>query len=181
MARKVITTFLAAVLMCGMFTMPVHAAERTMTQEEELLFERLVFAEAGIEDEEAQLAVAAVILNRIESSQFPNTLKEVAFQKYQFSCVKNERIYVNSKEVTQDMISEETKNAVQRALDGEDPTEEALRENAKELGLDEEKFASGGALYFYNPSACSKKALEKRASISVKVKFDSQNFYKIWD
>lgn len=84
---------------------------------------RIVEAEAGQEDEEGKLLVANVVLNRVESELFPDTVYEVVMQKdgevTQFSPVANGRYYrVN--------ISEETISAVERALKGEDISEGAL-------------------------------------------------------
>lgn len=84
---------------------------------------RIVEAEAGSEDEEGKLLVANVVLNRVESDNFPDTVTEVVFQSEkgvsQFSPVSNGRYY----QVT---VSEETKAAVERALYGEDISEGAL-------------------------------------------------------
>lgn len=52
---------------------------------------RIVEAEAGNEDEKGRMLIANVVMNRVESSRFPNTVKGVVFQKgggvYQFSPV----------------------------------------------------------------------------------------------
>lgn len=84
---------------------------------------RIVEAEAGGEDETGKLLVANVVLNRVESSKFPDTVEEVVFQKegdcYQFSPVGNGRYETVC-------ISEETYSAVERALMGEDLSEGAL-------------------------------------------------------
>lgn len=84
---------------------------------------RIVEAEAGGEDETGKLLVANVVLNRVESSKFPDTVEEVVFQKegdcYQFSPVGNGRYETIC-------ISEETYSAVERALMGEDLSEGAL-------------------------------------------------------
>ena len=42
---------------------------------------RIVEAEAGNEDEDGKLLVANVVLNRLNSEQFPNTVREVVFQQ----------------------------------------------------------------------------------------------------
>ena len=47
----------------------------------------LVRCEAGNQCIEGKRAVAAVIINRVESEQFPDTVEEVIFQKGQFSCM----------------------------------------------------------------------------------------------
>ena len=52
------------------------------------LLAKVTYAEAGNQTLEQQLAVAAVILNRVESESFPNTIQEVISQKGQFSSVK---------------------------------------------------------------------------------------------
>jgi spore germination cell wall hydrolase CwlJ-like protein len=89
------------------------------------LLEKIVTAEAKGESLEGQIAVAEVILNRVESSEFPNTLEGVIYQKNQFSPVINGSI--NHIEPT-----EQVKQAVSIALQGTNKT--------------------NGALYFYNPS-----------------------------
>lgn len=84
---------------------------------------RIVEAEAGGEDETGKLLVANVVLNRVKSSSFPDTVEEVVFQKegncYQFSPISNGR-YDSVR------ISDETYAAVERALMGEDLSEGAL-------------------------------------------------------
>ena len=84
---------------------------------------RIVEAEAGGEDETGKLLVANVVLNRVDSNKFPNTVEEVVFQQedgcYQFSPVGNGR-YESV------CVSEETYKAVERALKGEDLSKGAL-------------------------------------------------------
>ena len=84
---------------------------------------RIVEAEAGGEDETGKILVANVVLNRMESSKFPDTVEEVVFQNeggcYQFSPVSNGR-YESV------CVSEETYEAVERALEGEDLSKGAL-------------------------------------------------------
>lgn len=84
---------------------------------------KIVEAEAGGEDEEGKLLVANVILNRVESSKFPDTVTDVVFQREngttQFSPVSDGRFYSVK-------VSEETKEAVDRALCGEDNSQGAL-------------------------------------------------------
>lgn len=55
------------------------------TQEEVKLLSALVYCEAGNQPYEGKLAVANVVLNRIHSSQFPNTMSDVIYQRGQFS------------------------------------------------------------------------------------------------
>ena len=90
---------------------------------------RIVEAEASGEDETGRLLVANVVLNRVRSAAFPNTVSEVVYQrkngKAQFSPVHTGKIA----RVT---VSDATRAAVARALTGEDVSE--------------------GALYFVNPT-----------------------------
>ena len=78
---------------------------------------KIVEAEAGCEDEEGKLLVANVILNRLNSDKFPDSVSEIVFQQEngitQFSPVSD-----GSYDRVQ--ISEETVRAVGRALDGEE-------------------------------------------------------------
>jgi len=84
---------------------------------------RIVEAEAGTEDEDGKLLVANVVLNRMLSEQFPDTVSEVVFQKEcgetQFSPVADGTFY-------QVEVSDETFRAVERALMGEDISQGAL-------------------------------------------------------
>ena len=61
----------------------------TLTDAEYRLFACIVYCEAGGESYEGQLGVANVILNRLHSADWPNTLYDVIYQKHQFSPVKN--------------------------------------------------------------------------------------------
>lgn len=58
-------------------------------EEEAQLLARVVNAEAGGESREAQIAVASVILNRVESDRFPNSIEAVIYQEGQYECVTN--------------------------------------------------------------------------------------------
>lgn len=84
---------------------------------------RIVEAEAGGEREKGKLLVANVILNRMNHEKYPDTIKEVVFQNngqtWQFSPVCDGRYYTVK-------ISEETVQAVEKALMGEDISEGAL-------------------------------------------------------
>ncbi len=84
---------------------------------------RIVEAEASGEDETGKLLVANVVLNRVESESFPDTITEVILQKNkgvaQFSPVASGRFWRVE-------ISDETISAVNRALAGEDVSQGAL-------------------------------------------------------
>lgn len=108
----------------------VSRAEREKpeyTQEDVELLTRLIQSEAIGEPYEGQVAVGAVVMNRVKSDQFPNTIKEVIYQKSQFSGV-------GGKLFNQE-LDESCKQAAIEALEGIDPT--------------------GGALYFCNPKICN--------------------------
>lgn len=84
---------------------------------------KIVQAEAGNEDMEGKMLVAGVVMNRVASAAFPDSVTEVVMQKekgvYQFSPVGN-GTYQNT------TASEETIEAVERVLKGEDITQGAL-------------------------------------------------------
>lgn len=92
------------------------------TQDYENLL-RIVEAEAGGEDRKGKLLVANVILNRVLDEQFPDTVTEVIFQEEegvcQFSPVRDGRFYKVE-------VSDETIEAVEAALYGEDYSNGAL-------------------------------------------------------
>lgn len=156
------------------------AAEQTKNEIDDRC--RIVFAEAGLEPEEGQVAVAAVINNREESELFPDDFYDIINQKGQFSSVKNGEIYNCGKPVDSEKLSPEIYIATRKVtIFQEDPTEALLWAEAERLGLDPEKYAAGGALYFYAPKACSEKALAERANIPVKVQIGNHIFYKVWE
>lgn len=84
---------------------------------------KIVEAEAGGEDENGKLLVANVVLNRVNSNIFPDTVTGVVYQKEfgvcQFSPVSDGRI-------NRVRVSEETRRAVERAVYGEDISQGAL-------------------------------------------------------
>ena len=107
------------------------------SMEEFELLARVISAESRGEPYIGQVAVGAVILNRVEHPSFPDTLKDVVYQKGAFSCVYDGQI---NKEIT-----ESAYNAARDAMKGADP--------------------SGGAIYFYNPKTATNKWLDSRAVI----------------
>ncbi len=86
------------------------------------LMARLITAEAESEPYNAKVAVAAVVLNRVRDSRFPNTIKDVIYEKsggyYQFTPVENGWIYKPA--------SEAAKRAAYDALNGIDPSNGAM-------------------------------------------------------
>lgn len=95
----------------------------TITQEDYEALKRIVEAEAGNQDEVGRMLVANVIINRVLSSKFPNTITEIIFQNggnvYQFEPIQNGFYYkVNP--------SDSTAECVDRVLSGEDYSQGAL-------------------------------------------------------
>jgi spore germination cell wall hydrolase CwlJ-like protein len=80
------------------------------------LLARLIYAEARGENYTGQVAVGAVVLNRVESSQFPNTIAGVIYQKGQFSSVTDGQINLS---VPKDSSAYK---AAKEAINGSDPT-----------------------------------------------------------
>lgn len=98
------------------------------------LLSRLVYGEARGEEYKGQVAVAAVVLNRVSSSNFPNTVAGVIYQSGAFDAVSDGQINLTPNKTA---IS-----AAQDALNGWDPT--------------------SGALYYFNPSTATSKWIWSR-------------------
>ena len=98
------------------------------------LLSRLVHAEARGESYKGQVAVAAVVLNRVASSSFPNTVSGVIYQSGAFTCVDNGSI--------NNTPDSSCIRAALDALNGWDPT--------------------GGCLYYYNPKTAVDKWIFSR-------------------
>lgn len=90
-----------------------------MSEEDYQVFLRIVQAEAGICDVKGKILVANVIINRVKSNEFPNTVTGVVYQSSQFSPVADGSI--NRVKVSQDTIE-----SVNRALAGEDYSNGAM-------------------------------------------------------
>ncbi|MGV2883322.1 cell wall hydrolase [Paenibacillus taichungensis] len=83
----------------------------SVSDKELLLLQKIVMAEAEGEPYEGKVAVANVVLNRLRSANFPDTIYKVIYQKSQFSPVANGRL----KRVTP---NEDSIKAVNAALNG---------------------------------------------------------------
>ena len=104
------------------------------------LLARVVYGEARGEPYTGQVAVAAVVLNRVKSSSFPNTIAGVVYQAGAFDCVADGQINLTP---NQNAI-----NAARDALNGWDPTY--------------------GCLFYYNPkTAKSKWMLSRTVKLSI--------------
>ena len=93
------------------------------------LLARCVYAEARGEPYTGQVAVAAVVLNRVDSASFPNTVSGVIYQPYAFTCVNDGQINYSPDSTAY--------RAADDALKGWDPT--------------------NGCLYYYNPATATSK------------------------
>lgn len=98
------------------------------------LLSRLVYSEARGESYTGQVAVAAVVLNRVRSSSFPNTIAGVIYQSGAFDAVSDGQINLNPDSTA--------KKAAQDALNGWDP--------------------SYGAIYYFNPNTATNKWIWSR-------------------
>ena len=98
------------------------------------LLSRLVYGEARGEPYTGQVAVAAVVLNRVKHSSFPNTIAGVIYQRGAFDVVSDGQINLTPNETA--------KKAAQDALNGWDP--------------------SNGAIYYFNPSTATNKWIWSR-------------------
>ncbi|WP_019910478.1 spore cortex-lytic enzyme [Paenibacillus sp. HW567] len=96
-----------------------------------------VYGESRGEPFEGQVAVAAVILNRVKSPSFPNTPSGVIFQPGAFTAVADGQIYLEP--------NEQARKAVQLALNGWDP--------------------SGGCIYYFNPKTATSKWIWTRPQV----------------
>lgn len=92
-------------------------------EEDLFLLASIIHGEARGEPYEGQVAVGAVVLNRVASENFPNTIAEVIYQRGAFDAVEDEQFYLTPNETAI--------RAAQDALNGWDPT--------------------NGALYYWNP------------------------------
>lgn len=101
----------------------VAGSSFSLAEQEYQVLLKIVEAEAGGEDSTGKLLVANVVMNRVKDSSFPNSVSEVVYQRHngkaQFSPIDDGRIHT----VT---VSEETVEAVGRAMNGEDASAGAL-------------------------------------------------------
>jgi N-acetylmuramoyl-L-alanine amidase len=115
-----------------------QAQNRLGLSEQDLnLMANAVYGEARGEPYIGQVAVAAVILNRVESPSFPNTVSGVIFQPGAFTAVADGQIWLTPNETA--------KKAVMDALNGYDPT--------------------GGCIYYFNPSTATSKWIWSRPQV----------------
>ena len=103
------------------------------------LLARVISAEARGEPYSGQVAVGAVILNRVEHPSFPNTIAGVVYQPGAFTCMVDGQF--------NEPVAESAVRAAQEALNGADP--------------------SGGAIYYFNPNTATSAWIWSRPLIKV--------------
>lgn len=94
------------------------AVSRSYSRDDVMMLARAIHGEARGESFEGQVAVAAVILNRTKSEDFPGTIKGVIFQPGAFDAVDDGQIWL---EPDKDSVK-----AAELALSGHDPTDDSL-------------------------------------------------------
>ena len=112
----------------GIFNSSGNSNSSNSTSSSDLnLLARTVYSEARGEPYAGQVAVAAVVLNRVKSSSFPNTIAGVIYQKGAFTAVSDGQINLTPNQTAY--------NAARDALNGWDP--------------------SYGSIYYFNPSTAT--------------------------
>ncbi len=102
------------------------------------LLARIISAEARGEPYRGQIAVGAVVLNRVEHPSFPSTISGVVYQNGAFSCLDDGQF--------DEPVADSAYKAAKDALNGMDP--------------------SGGAIYYFNPSTATSKWIWSRPLIT---------------
>ena len=102
------------------------------------LLARLISAESRGESYVGQVAVGAVVLNRVKHSSFPNSISGVIYQSGAFSCLNDGQFW--------QPVADSAYKAARDALNGWDP--------------------SGGAIYYYNPVTAKSQWIRSRPIIA---------------
>lgn len=118
----------------GIFNSSNSSSSTTNSSTDLNLLARLVYGEARGESYTGQVAVAAVVLNRVKSSSFPNTIAGVIYQSGAFDVVKDGQINMSPNSTAI--------KAAQDAINGWDP--------------------SYGAIYYFNPNTATSKWIWSR-------------------
>lgn len=102
------------------------------------LLARVIYAESRGEPFEGQVAVGAVLMNRLRDSRFPKSLSQIIFKRGEFCTVRDGQIWKNP--------NQEALKAARLAAAGWDPT--------------------GGAVYFYNPAKTTSRWIWSRPVVN---------------
>ena len=103
------------------------------------LLAKTIYAEGRGEPYTGQVAIGAVVLNRVRSKQFPNTVSGVVYQKHAFTAVSDGQINLTPNDTAM--------RAAKDAINGWDPT--------------------GGAIYYYNPAVATSAWIFDRQTVTV--------------
>lgn len=103
------------------------------------LLARTIYAEGRGEPYVGQVAIGAVVLNRVRNNAFPNTISGVVYQKHAFTAVSDGQINLTPNDTAM--------KAARDAINGWDPT--------------------GGALYYYNPAVATSEWIFSRPTVTV--------------
>lgn len=103
------------------------------------LLARTIYAEGRGEPYTGQVAIGAVVLNRVRNAAFPNTISGVVYQKHAFTAVSDGQINLTPDDTAM--------RAARDAINGWDPT--------------------GGALYYYNPAVATSAWIFDRQTVTV--------------
>ncbi len=114
-----------------------QSGQNGYTNSDTYLLARCIYAEARGESYTGQVAVGAVVLNRVKSAEFPNTIAGVIYQRHAFTAVSDGQI-----NLTPDQTA---LNAAKDAMNGWDPT--------------------GGCLYYYNPAKATSSWIFSRETV----------------
>lgn len=110
---------------------------RLVSKEDVELLTRVIYGEARGEGFEGQVAVGAVVLNRLKDPRFPKSLKAIVYQSGAFTAVDDRQIHLDP--------DEQAYKAAEAALSGVDPT--------------------NGAIYYYNPRIATDNWIKTRTVI----------------
>jgi N-acetylmuramoyl-L-alanine amidase len=103
------------------------------------LLAKTIYAEGRGEPYTGQVAIGAVVLNRVQHPSFPNTISGVVYQKHAFTAVSDGQINLTPNETAM--------RAARDAINGWDP--------------------SGGAIYYYNPAVATSSWIFDRQTVTV--------------
>lgn len=109
------------------------------TSSDVYLLAKTIYAEGRGEPYVGQVAIGAVIMNRVRSNAFPNTVSGVVYQKGAFTAVDDGQINLTPNETAM--------KAAKDAINGWDPT--------------------GGAIYYYNPAVATSAWIFERQTVTV--------------
>lgn len=110
---------------------------RLVSKEDVEILTRVIHGEARGENFEGQVAVGAVVLNRLKDPRFPKTIRAVVYQSGAFTAVDDKQIQLDP--------NDQSYKAAEAALSGQDPT--------------------NGALFYYNPRLATDRWIKSRSVI----------------